>query len=202
VMHARGNFDRVDVLRARPAAWRDGIAAAEARAAGTGRSRLMMAQEIDIADWLPHDLLLKIDRCLMAHAVEGRTPFLDPGVAAASFRLPDALKVRGGTGKWLLRAWLARHCPAASPFAPKQGFTVPIGQWIGGQGARLGPLVAAQPGIGEIADPARVAALFRAADGRRRGFAAWILLFYALWHRTHILGLPPAGDVFETLATR
>jgi asparagine synthase (glutamine-hydrolysing) len=202
VMHARGNFDRVVVLRARPAAWRDGIAAAEARAAGTGRSRLMMAQEIDIADWLPHDLLLKIDRCLMAHAVEGRTPFLDPGVAAASFRLPDALKVRGGTGKWLLRAWLARHCPAASPFAPKQGFTVPIGQWIGGQGARLGPLVAAQPGIGEIADPARVAALFRAADGRRRGFAAWILLFYALWHRTHILGLPPAGDVFETLATR
>jgi asparagine synthase (glutamine-hydrolysing) len=202
VMHARGNFDRVDVLSARRGGGRAGIGAAGARAAGTGRSRLMMAQEIDIADWLPHDLLLKIDRCLMAHAVEGRTPFLDPGVAAASFRLPDALKVRGGTGKWLLRAWLARHCPAASPFAPKQGFTVPIGQWIGGQGARLGPLVAAQPGIGEIADPARVAALFRAADGRRRGFAAWILLFYALWHRTHILGLPPAGDVFETLATR
>jgi asparagine synthase (glutamine-hydrolysing) len=202
VMHARGNFDRVDVLRARPAAWRDGIAAAEARAASAGRSRLMVAQEIDIADWLPHDLLIKIDRCLMAHAVEGRTPFLDPGVAAASFLLPDALKVRGGTGKWLLRTWLAKHCPAAAPFAPKQGFTVPIGQWIGGQGARLGPLVAAQPGVAEIADPARVAALFRAADGRRRGFAAWILLFYALWHRTHILGLPPAGDVFETLATR
>ena len=35
----------------------------------------------------------------------------------------------------------------------------------------------------------------------RHGFAAWQLLFYALWHRRHILGLPPAGDVFETLAT-
>ncbi len=64
-----------------PTAWRDGIAAAEAEAAEGGRSRLAAAQATDMADWLPHDLLLKLDRCLMAHAVEGRTPFLDPGVA-------------------------------------------------------------------------------------------------------------------------
>jgi asparagine synthase (glutamine-hydrolysing) len=201
-MRRRGNFDRVNVLRSHPTAWRDGIAAAEARVAGSERSRLMAAQEIDMADWLPNDLLLKIDRCLMAHAVEGRTPFLDCGVAAAAFRLPDALKVRNGLGKWLLRRWLERHCKAARPFAPKQGFTVPIGQWIGRQGARLGPLVAAQPGVAEIAEPARVTALFRRSNGRRHGFAAWTLLFYALWHRAHILGLAPAGDVFETLATR
>ena len=201
VMRGRGNFDRVNVLRARPTAWRDGMAAAEVAAAGPGRTRLMAAQATDMADWLPHDLLLKIDRCLMAHAVEGRTPFLDPGVAAAAFRLPDQLKLNGRMGKWLLRRWLEKNCPSARPFAPKQGFTVPIGQWIGAQGDRLGRLVAAQPGIVEIAEPERVIALFRAADGRRRGFAAWILLFYALWHRTHILGLPPAGDVFETLST-
>jgi asparagine synthase (glutamine-hydrolysing) len=201
-MRRRGNFDRVNVLRSRPTAWRDGIAAAEARVAGSERGRLMAAQEIDMADWLPNDLLLKIDRCLMAHSVEGRTPFLDRGVAAAAFRLPDGLKVRNGLGKWLLRRWLERHCKSARPFAPKQGFTVPIGQWIGRQGARLGPLVAAQPGIAEIAEPGRVAALFRRSNGRRHGFAAWTLLFYALWHRAHILGLEPAGDVFETLATR
>ncbi len=104
-------------------------------------------------------------------------------------------------GKWLLRQWLAKNCPAARPFAKKQGFTVPIGAWIAGQGERLGPLVAGQPGIAEIAEPARVAALFRAADGRREGVAAWPLLFYALWHRTHMQGLPPGdGDVFDTLA--
>jgi asparagine synthase (glutamine-hydrolysing) len=205
VMRGRGNFDRVPVLREHPAAWRDGMTAVEDQCAQTtpgqsSRSRLMTAQAVDMVDWLPHDLLLKIDRCLMAHAVEGRTPFLDPGVAAAAFRLPDHLKVRKGMGKWLLRQWLAKHCPAAKPFAPKQGFTVPIGQWIGEKGARLGPLVAAQPGIAEIAEPAKVTALFRAADGRRRGFAAWVLLFYALWHRAHIQGLPPQGDVFGTLA--
>ena len=200
VMRARGTFDRLDVLRARPTGWRDGIAAAEAQAATGGRTRLAAAQATDMADWLPHDLLLKLDRCLMAHAVEGRTPFLDSGVAAAAYRLPDALKVRQGRGKWLLRLWLERALPAARPFAPKQGFSVPIGAWIAGQGERLGRLVAQQPGVAELAEPARVVALFRKAAGRREGFAAWSLLFYALWHRTHILGLPPAGDVFETLS--
>jgi asparagine synthase (glutamine-hydrolysing) len=201
VMRARGTFDRLDVLRARPTDWRDGFAASEAQAARPGRSRLASAQAADMDDWLPHDLLLKLDRCLMAHGVEGRTPFLDPGVAAAAFRLPDALKVRRGMGKYLLRKWLEKHCPAANPFGPKQGFTVPIGAWIAEVGARLGPLVAAQPGVAEIAEPGRVAALFRKADKRREGFGAWTLLFYALWHRAHIQNLPPAGDVFETLAT-
>jgi asparagine synthase (glutamine-hydrolysing) len=199
-MRARGTFDRVDVLRTRPLAWRDGLAAAEARAAEGGRTRLATAQATDIADWLPNDLLTKLDRCLMAHAVEGRTPFLDRGMAAACFRLPDALKVRRGMGKYLLRRWLEGACPAARPFAPKQGFTVPVGAWIERQGARLGALVAAQPGVAEIAEPSRVAALFRAADARHRDMAAWTLLFYALWHRAHVLGLPPEGDVFQTLA--
>ncbi len=198
-MRSRGNFDYVPILRNHPTNWRDGLEAAEVRATRPGRSRLMVAQEIDVGNWLPNDLLLKIDRALMAHAVEGRTPFLDSGVVAAAFLLPDALKVNKGLGKWLLRRWLEKNCPAAQPFAPKKGFTVPIGQWIGNQGARLGPLVAAQPGIIEIAEPAKVIALFRSSNGQRKGLAAWILLFYALWHRTHVLGLPPAGDVFETL---
>jgi asparagine synthase (glutamine-hydrolysing) len=199
-MYARGSFDRVNVLRSRPVGWRDGIAAAELRAAEGGRSRLAAAQATDMTDWLPHDLLLKLDRCLMAHAVEGRTPFLGRGVAAAAFRLPDAMKLRDGMGKWILRKWLEKHLPMARPFAPKQGFTVPVGAWIKGQGVRLGPLVAAQPGVAEIADPERVVALFRGIRRWRDGFAAWKLLFYALWHRRHILGLEPVGDVFETLS--
>ena len=198
-MRTRGTFDRLDVLRVRPTVWRDGLVAAESQAATPGRTRLQVAQATDCADWLPHDLLLKLDRCLMAHAIEGRTPFLDPDVAAAGFCLPDGMKVRDGRGKWLLRQWLARHAPAARPFAPKQGFTVPIGAWIAGQGARLGPLVAAQPGVAEIAAPDRVVALFRAAHGKREGFAAWTLLFYALWHSTHILGQSSDADVFDIL---
>jgi asparagine synthase (glutamine-hydrolysing) len=200
-MWARGSFDRVDVLRTRPSSWRDGIVAAEAEASDGGRSRLAAAQATDMADWMPHGLLLKLDRCLMAHAVEGRTPFLDPGVAKAAFRLPDGMKLRDGLSKWILRKWLEKYLPVAQPFAPRQGFAMPIGDWIKGQGSRLGPLVAAQPGVAEIADPAKVRLLFNHIRRRRQSVACWKLLFYALWHRRHILALRPAGDVFETLAT-
>ncbi len=202
-MRGRGAFDGLGVLRPRPGVgrrdWRSGIAATELSGSG-GRSRLAAAQASDVAEWLPNDLLLKLDRCLMAHGVEGRTPLLDPGVAAASFRLPDGLKVQGGMGKWLLRRWLETQMPEARPFAPKQGFTVPVGAWIAAAGDRLAPLVAEQAGVAEIAAPDRVAALFRNAGGRRERHAAWTLLFYALWHRTHIEARLPAGDVFETLS--
>ncbi len=200
VMRGCGNFDRLNVLRRRPTGWRDGFAASEQDAVNGGRSRLAAAQAADVADWLPHDLLLKLDRCLMAHGVEGRTPFLDPGVASAVFRLPDHLKLQGRIGKWVLRRWLERHLPQAAPFAPKRGFTVPVGAWITGKAERLGRLVAAQPGVAELAETGKVEALFRQAEEGRAGFAAWLLLFYALWHRRHIMGLQPAGDVFDTLS--
>ena len=121
---------------------------------------------------------------------------------AAAFRLPDRMKLRRGMGKWILRKWLEKNQPAARPFAPKSGFTVPVGEWIKAQGTRLGPLVAAQPGVAEIAHPEKVEALFGDIRRWRHGFACWKLLFYALWHRRHILGLPPSGDVWETLSAR
>jgi len=198
-MRAHGAFDRLDVLRSPPRFWRDGIEAAAAAAATPVRTRLQAAQALDVADWLPNDLLTKLDRCLMAHAVEGRTPFLDTGIAAAAFRLPDAMKVRDGQGKWILRQWLAQHFPASEPFRKKQGFTVPVGAWIADAADRLAPLVAAQPGVAEIAKPDRILPLFRAAAGKREGFAAWHLLFHALWHRRHVEGRATDGDVFEAL---
>ena len=197
-MRRKGIFDGLGVLRQRTVGWRDGIAAAEATERSNGRSRLQVAQAMDCADWLPNDLLAKLDRCLMAHGVEGRTPFLDPAVAGIAFRLPDRLKIRDRKGKWLLRRWLDSALPQAGAFAPKRGFTVPVAEWIHAEGAKLGPLVAAQPGISEVAEPVAVAKLFR--DPRKHaGFAAWTLLFYALWHRRHIEGKPPEGDVFACL---
>lgn len=201
VMRARGILERLGLRRHATSAWRDGMEAAAAAAASPGRTRLMVAQATDMVDWLPNDLLTKLDRCLMAHGVEGRTPLLDPAVAAAVFRLPDGLKVRGGLGKWVLRAWLERHLPEARAFARKQGFTVPVGAWIARQGDRLGRLVAADPAVAELCPPDSVAALYR-KPGKHEGFAAWTLLFYALWHRAHVRGLAPAGDVFDTLAAR
>jgi asparagine synthase (glutamine-hydrolysing) len=89
----------------------------------------------------------------MAHGLEGRTPFLDPEVAEAAFRLPDDLKIRKGKGKYLLRQWLNGRLPEADAFSAKRGFTVPVTAWIEADGARLGELVARQPAIQAIADP-------------------------------------------------
>lgn len=200
-MRAHGAFAGTGVLRDDAPTWRDGWAAAE-NAISPSWSRLQAAQATDIAEWLPNDLLLKLDRCLMTHGVEGRTPLLDPAVAAASFALPDNLKIRGRSGKVLLREWLTRNFRAANVRAPKQGFTVPVGTWIAAHGDRLGDLVASLPCIQEIGHPSRVRALFRAAAGRREGQAAWSLLFYALWHRAHIEALASDGDVFTALAAR
>jgi asparagine synthase (glutamine-hydrolysing) len=196
----RGIFEGLGVLRDEARDWRDPITAKEALHQGSGRNRLQTAQAIDCADWLSNDLLTKLDRCLMAHGLEGRTPFLDPVVAQAAFRLPDALKLRGKKGKWLLRKWLDKRLPEANAFERKRGFTVPVGPWIAGRGQQLGPLVASLPAIEEIAKPEAVIRLFAKADDKRAGFAAWSLLFYALWHASTIDRRPAsARDVFTML---
>ena len=76
---------------------------------------------------------------------------------------------------------------------------MPVAEWIAGDGKRLGPLVARQPGIAEICLPGSVEALF-ANVNKRNGAAAWTLLFYALWHRRHIIGERASGDVFQALS--
>lgn len=200
-MRRRGTFDGLNILRIPPAGWRAGIDAAERAAKLPERSRLQWVQAVDAAHWLPDDLLIKLDRCLMAHGVEGRVPFLDPAVAAFAFRLPDSLKVHKGLGKYALRRWLETAMPIARPFAKKRGFTVPVGDWIARQ-PNLGPLVARQPAIAEIARPEAVAHLFATGGLGHHAFAAWTLLFYALWHRRHVERLPPQGDVFATLAAK
>ena len=202
-MRGKGMLEGLGILRSQPteAVWRAGIADAERENSDKGLTRLQTLQAVDCADWLPHDLLIKLDRCLMAHGVEGRVPFLDREVARFAFRLPDDLKIRDGLGKWVLRKWLEEALPAARPFQRKRGFTVPVGEWIARRGGELGPMVAAQPGIREACLPGQVERLFGAGAGKHT-LAAWLLLFFALWHRRHILGLEPQGDLFETLATR
>ena len=126
---------------------------------------------------------------------------LDSGVAEAVFRLPDSLKVRRRVGKWILRKWLDGVLPAARPFSPKRGFTVPVGEWLIRKGATLGPLVARQAGVADLCRPDAVERIF-VSNRRRAGFAAWVLLFYALWHRYHVEGVRGEGSIFDLLGSR
>ena len=178
--------------------WRDGLAAGEAGAYAGGRSAIQGLQAVDCGQWLPNDLLVKLDRCLMAHSVEGRTPFLDPVVADFAFRLPDAMKVRGRFGKWLLREWLSKALPEAAAFARKSGFNPPVGAWIAAGRPTTLDLVARQPGVADVMAPERVRAVLGQAAQRPQ--AAWSLIFYALWHSHHVLGVAADGSVAEVLA--
>lgn len=162
---------------------------------------LQRIQARDFGDWLPNDLLLKLDRCLMAHGLEGRTPFLDRHLVQFAFRLPDKAKLRQSRGKWLLRKWLSKRLPEAGAFTKKRGFTVPVREWMETGGRRLGELVAAQPGVQEVCERGSVAALF-SRSGKRDGQAAWGLLFFALWHRKHVLDMSPdGGSVYDCLSS-
>lgn len=178
--------DRPEVL----ARWR------EAGRAPRGLSALQSAQWSDVATWLPNDLLIKLDRCLMANGLEGRTPFLDPEVADFAFTLPDRFKVRGRFGKYLLRTWLARTCPSAAPWARKQGFTVPVEAWIAPRAADIAPRVAEVAAVRRLRAPEAVAAAF--APG---GKGAWPLLFLAVWSLIHLEGAEPA-DALEACTGR
>ena len=86
----------------------------------------------DNRTYLSGDLLVKADRMTMANSLEGRSPFLDHIVAEWAARLPDHLKVRGYTGKYLLRKAFADQLPASISRRGKQGFGIPLGTWFRG----------------------------------------------------------------------
>jgi asparagine synthase (glutamine-hydrolysing) len=168
----------------------------EAATPPPGLTPLQQAQYADIVTWLPNDLLLKLDRMLMAHGLEGRTPFLDREVAAFAFNLPDRMKVRGKYGKYILRKWLERHCPAAEPWAKKKGFTVPVASWIAPRAGDLGPRIAGVKAVAEVCDVEAVRAVFTdPAQAHNR----WPLLFFALWSRIHLEGAEPKAALASLL---
>jgi asparagine synthase (glutamine-hydrolysing) len=90
----------------------------------------------DTLNYLPNDILTKVDRAAMATSLETRAPFLDHRVAAVAWRLPMAMKIRpgrgGGTSKWALRQILYKYVPPELIERPKAGFGMPIGQWLQG----------------------------------------------------------------------
>jgi asparagine synthase (glutamine-hydrolysing) len=88
----------------------------------------MMA--VDTLTYLPDDIMVKVDRASMAASLETRAPFLDQRVVEAAWSLPLDVKLCGRSGKQVLKDILARHVPQALIDRPKQGFAIPLDEWL------------------------------------------------------------------------
>jgi asparagine synthase (glutamine-hydrolysing) len=143
----------------------------------------------DMVGYLPGDVLVKVDRATMAHGLEAREPLLDHHLLAFAARLPPHLRIAGSKGKRALAEVLHRHVPQALVDRPKQGFSVPMDQWLRGPlrdwaqdllaPARLDPM-------GLLNGP-KLRALFAAHQSGRidRQHQLWNALMLISWVQSH-----------------
>ena len=144
--------------------------------------RMMLA---DQTTYLPDDLLAKIDRASMALSLEVRAPLLDHRVVEFSWRVPHRLKLRGTTGKWILRQVLYRRVPRQIVERPKMGFSVPIDRWLRGPLRTWAASLLAEDEIrrGGLLDPGPIVGAWRdLQEGRRQtGAALWAVIMFQAW---------------------
>lgn len=142
---------------------------------------------LDAGSYLPDDILVKVDRASMRVSLESRVPMLDHRVVEFAARLPMELKRRGKVGKWLLRRVLDRYVPQSLIDRPKQGFAVPIDEWL------RGPLRAWADDlindnatiISELVDLATVRSMWREQleRGIDHSYRLWSILVLVSWAR-------------------
>ncbi len=180
-----GRLMEVFPLELRRALWADPD---RARPAGLEPPRDGIAglQLLDVATYLPGDLLLKADIASMAHSLELRSPFLDHEVVELGLALPDSLKTRGREGKIALRRAFARDLPPQVASRGKTGFGVPLGRWF-----RADLRDAARDLLSTDRGWFRRDAVQRLLDEHEsgrvdHGHRLWCLLMLELWMREHV----------------
>ncbi len=93
---------------------------------------LSMVQYLDLKTYLAGDILTKVDRASMAHALEVRVPLLDHKLVEWMATLPPDLKLNGREGKYVFKKSLEQYLPSDILYRPKMGFAVPLSSWFRG----------------------------------------------------------------------
>lgn len=149
-------------------------------------------QLVDMNFWLRGDILAKADRMTMAHSLELRVPYLDPEVAAVSARIPDDLKYRDGTTKWLLRRAFRGRIPEATERRAKLGFPTPFRHWLAQDPDAVLAPIRRSSFLASIMNMDVIEQLARShasgtVDASRKIF---VLLMLALWYEAFFDGPP------------
>jgi asparagine synthase (glutamine-hydrolysing) len=159
-------------------------------------SDLLHLQLADVMEYLPNDILSKVDRMSMAHGLEVRAPYLDPELAAWGLSLPEKFKINWRTGKTklLLRAQAKNIFGDFIGDRPKRGFSIPLHSWIRGPlrevvGDLLSPDSIRQL---EILDPVLVSKILNQhfSGQASYGFELWGLAILVAWFRARIVRAP------------
>ncbi len=106
--------------------------------ASDAKNVIEQMQYADINFYMAEDILTKVDRAAMAVSLETRAPFLDPRVGQFAASIPLEYKLKGKTGKYILKAAMKDLLPNNILHRPKKGFGIPIAEWLK---SRLNPLV-------------------------------------------------------------
>ena len=139
----------------------------------------------DLHNYLPGDILTKVDRATMATSIEGREPLIDHRLVEFAFRLPLQMR-RGPLGpKHLLRKVLYKHVPAELVDRPKMGFAIPIDNWLRGDlshliDEHLDPAAVKHQNILNPASVQKAVRAFRAKDEMATN-RVWSLLAFQMW---------------------
>jgi asparagine synthase (glutamine-hydrolysing) len=157
---------------------------------------------VDSKVWLPDDLLLKADKMTMANGLELRVPFLDHKLVEYAARLPQNMKLHGGTGKVLLRRIMKNVLPASILNRPKKGFPVPTMSWLRGplKDFTRETLLAADSACRNYFDPRVLREIVDQHEaGGDRQQEIWTLLIFEHWLRAFMsysdhTGEPPGTD--------
>jgi asparagine synthase (glutamine-hydrolysing) len=186
---ALSRAEREDLVALQPARRSAGGVQFETPASNSPLRRILY---FDQTSWLPDNLLERGDRMTMAASIEARMPFMDHELAALVSGLPDRFRVRGHTGKWLLREAMKRVLPAHILSRPKVGFRVPVNEWFqGSMRAYLHDhLLGADSRTRKyFQEKALSRVLTEHAQGRQNHEKLlWCLLNLELWHREYGVG--------------
>jgi asparagine synthase (glutamine-hydrolysing) len=143
------------------------------------------AEYADLKTYLPDDVLVKVDRMSMRHALEVRSPLLDHRLVELAFQLPQRLKRADRTGKHLLKRLAERRLPPPLLQARKRGFTAPVASWIRDRyrDAYRDEVLSQTAAIAGLVDPVVVRQLFDEHAGGRadHSYALWALWVLERW---------------------